>query len=472
MAFVVAGAAAVVAAGVSYVVQRPENQCAVKVPQVDPDTLSPPPAPGQHSNIDPLVELPIRYAKKGTASKVLPTIPEAFRSVATGPNKDFPAFKLDDGQNPIVAWPTVISWAQYYQETRRFAKALIQVGIKRADGVAIIGFNHPCWFQAHMATLLVGGLSAGTYPTNSPDACKYVANDSRSIVAVCDTMANAQKYISKKAEMPQLKRVIVYLDSVPTEHEEAKSGYLVSYNDFVKLGEKVTDEDLDKVTATIKPSTPCSLIYTSGTTGDPKGVLLTNDACLYTCFTGLKGVNVPRDVDHHRSISYLPPSHIAAQLLDIYMPVYYMSEGVRWTVYLARPDVMKGSLAVTLKAVKPTLFFGVPRVWEKFCEGIKAKAKEAPATGLKKRLIDWAKEVGLSNSLARQLGGNGVLCRGTHIAEKLIFSKVKAALGLDECMRFYTGAAPTQRTTMEFLASIGIDLCEVFGMSEINVGWS
>lgn len=141
----------------------------------------------------------------------------------------------------------------------------------------------------------------------------------------------------------------------------------------------------------------------------PKAVVITNDNAMFTCFTALMGVDVPRDVDEHRSVSYLPPSHVAAQLLDIYMPLFYMSEGIRWTVFFARPDVMKGSLKTTLLGVRPTLFFGVPRVWEKFCEGIKAIAKSNPATGAKKKLIDWAKDVGLSNSNARQLGGDGVM---------------------------------------------------------------
>ena len=460
------GAVAAVALGAAYVAQRPADQPPKVIAAAHPDTISPKPATGQHSAIDSTAALPIRYAKSGPASRRFPTMPEALAQIAAGPHAGAAAFKFEARPYPAdrAGDFTTVTYRQYNEHVRRFAKALLSLRFKNGDGVAICGFNDPAWIYAHMGCIAAGGLSAGTYPTNSAELCAFVAADSNSVVAVCDTMANAAKYIAMRAQLPKLRHVVVYTDSVPAAHADAQSGFLLSYDAFVAKGNAVSDEDLAQRMATYTSANTCALIYTSGTTGNPKGVMMTHDNNFFTACAGLMGVEAPRVA--HSTISYLPMSHIAGQLLDVTMPLFFSFEGLPWTVHFARPDVMKGSLPLTLKAVQPTLFFGVPRVWEKFVEGIKAKARAAPATGVKKALVDWAKSVGTANSVALQIGHDGVLCRGTALADKLVFSKVREALGLTRCSRFYTGAAPTTRETFEFLAMLGINLCEVFGMSE------
>ena len=135
-------------------------------------------------------------------------------------------------------------------------------------------------------------------------------------------------------------------------------------------------------------------------------------------------------------------------------------------MWFARPDALKGSLSITLKAVRPTHFIGVPRVWEKFAEAIKTKAKASPATGLRRHLIDFAKRVGKETNEARQVGADGAVPRGYGVASALVYSKVRAALGLDRCTICFTGSAPIQTETLSFFASLGIDIYEMYGMSE------
>ena len=112
------------------------------------------------------------------------------------------------------------------------------------------------------------------------------------------------------------------------------------------------------------------------------------------------------------------------------------------------------------------MFFGVPRVWEKFAEKIKAKAKATPATGVKKMLVDWAKNVGLQTWENGQINGNHEYPSGYSIAKKLVFDKVRDALGFGRLAAAYTGAAPVQAQTLEFFAALGIGIYEVYGMSE------
>jgi len=313
-----------------------------------------------------------------------------------------------------------------------------------------------------MGSNIAGGMSAGTYTTNNPDLCAFVANDSNSLVVVVDTMANASKYISKRAELKKVRHVIVYMEDVP--ESIGSDGYVLSFRHFLQKGQDIADAVVDARLESVRPESCASLIYTSGTTGNPKGVMVSHDSLLFSANAGMFSMEVPEQ--RHHSLSYLPLSHIAAQMLDIVAPIFYTGRGSCWTLYFARPVVMKGSLPISLQGVQPTLFFGVPRVWEKFVEGIRNKAKASPATGLKKRLVDWAKGVGTDNCRECQIDGSGVQRRGTHMAERLVFAKVRQALGLTRCTSFFTGAAPIARETLEFLASLGIYINEVYGMSE------
>ena len=170
-----------------------------------------------------------------------------------------------------------------------------------------------------------------------------------------------------------------------------------------------------------------------------------------------------------RFVAYLPLSHAAGQLLDIYFPMtlrswYPNCPGV--IVYFARPDALKGTLGITLKAAKPTIFFGVPRVWEKISENIMKAAKKNPPTGLMLKLVTWAKSVGAEYYKNSQCGSSRLYPFGYHFAKKLVFSKVRAKLGFDELQMAYTGAAPVQPQTLEFFSSLGINIYEAYGMSE------
>nr|XP_014345329.1 PREDICTED: long-chain-fatty-acid--CoA ligase ACSBG2-like [Latimeria chalumnae] len=156
-------------------------------------------------------------------------------------------------------------------------------------------------------------------------------------------------------------------------------------------------------------------------------------------------------------VSYLPLSHIAAQMLDVWTPIQYSN-----TTYFADPDALKGSLVVTLQEVRPTVFLGVPRVWEKMQE--KMKAVSAKASVVKRKVASWAKGVGLQANY-NIMNGSSSMPWGYTLANNLVFKKVQQGLGLDRCS-CYTGAAPITKDTLEFFLSLNIPLYELYGMSE------
>jgi long-chain-fatty-acid--CoA ligase ACSBG len=155
----------------------------------------------------------------------------------------------------------------------------------------------------------------------------------------------------------------------------------------------------------------------------------------------------------------LPLSHIAGQLIDIHAPMYLGA-----CTYFAQPDALKGSLTQTLKDVRPTIFFGVPRVWEKIEEKMKSLGRET--TGVKKMLSTWAKNCGAEHCARLQYGGDRGAPFGYGCANSLVLSKIKEALGLDQCKYCYSAAAPITVETVEYFASLDIPIYEVFGQSE------
>lgn len=162
-----------------------------------------------------------------------------------------------------------------------------------------------------------------------------------------------------------------------------------------------------------------------------------------------------------RFVSYLPLSHIAAQIIDLFCPLYLGA-----TVYFAQPDALKGTLSITLNEVKPTFFFGVPRVWEKIQEKISTVLRDEKSS-FKKSLIEWARKKA-SERITSGFYGNESNGLGYVIAKSLVLNKIKTTLGLSECKHFYSGAAPTTKDTINFFITLGLPLCEVFGMSEIT----
>jgi long-chain-fatty-acid--CoA ligase ACSBG len=425
---------------------------------------SPPPAAGLQSTVSPSTALPIRLAQSGIAAITYDTFPASVKKAASmhgnkvAIRQEKPGYPKDkEGE-----WRQ-FTYTQYYQEATQLAKAFVHLGLEPWEGVAICGFNAPEWHFSFLASTMIQALPAGTYTTNSAEACAYIVTDSKCKVVMVDTIAQAKKYVEKRGEMPTLQKVVVWGEAVPAEL--GADEFVVAYATFIATGAQVADSAVEARLAKVKVDECATLIYTSGTTGNPKAVMQSHDSIFFSAECASERANMDTVPEWH-VMSYLPMSHIAAQMVDLFMPLVGTLRNRPGTVHFARPDALKGSLPISLKAIRPTFFFGVPRVWEKLVEGIKAKGKAAPATGLKKKIIDFSKNSGLETCRNKQLGGTGHVPRGLGFANAMVHSKAKAALGLDRCSYFLTGAAPIQLDTLEFLASLGIDVMEVYGMSE------
>ncbi|KAM6944713.1 long-chain-fatty-acid--CoA ligase ACSBG2-like isoform 1-T2 [Lycodopsis pacificus] len=360
------------------------------------------------------------------------------------------------GDHPALAskkegqWVT-LTWRQYYEQCRAAAKSFLKLGLERYHGVGILGFNSPEWFISDIGCILAGGLATGIYTTNSPEACQYVAASSEANILVVENQKQLDKILQVKDHLPHLKAIVQYKGEL-----QQKAPFLYTWAEFMKLGEDVPEEQLNAVIDSLRPNECCTLIFTSGTTGNPKGCMLSHDNLTWTVQRAASMVNLKHTEE--RMVSYLPLSHSAGQLVDIWASIL-----CAMTIYFAEPDALKGSLVNTLKEVRPTCFVGVPRVWEKMQE--KMKAVGAKASPMKRRVAGWAKSIGLRYNYSVMNGENQVPW-GFMLANNLVFKKVRDSLGLDRCKLCFTGAAPITKDTVEFFMSLNIPLLELYGMSE------
>eukprot|EP00656_Telonema_subtile_P005522 TRINITY_DN1250_c0_g4_i1.p1 TRINITY_DN1250_c0_g4~~TRINITY_DN1250_c0_g4_i1.p1 ORF type:complete len:725 (+),score=206.63 TRINITY_DN1250_c0_g4_i1:272-2446(+) len=373
----------------------------------------------------------------------------------------------------ISTWKET-NYQEYYQETLKAGRAFMSLGIEQFDTVAIIGFNSPEWFLANMGAIAAGGKAAGIYTTNGPTACQYIAEHSKSKVVVVEDSKHLAKFLTvlkDPATLPDLTTIIMWTGDVPEEANGCRVN-VVTWPEFIARHEMVEPAALEERIAAQRPGHPCTLIYTSGTTGNPKAVMITHDNCCWTSRVVLDWINltgVPFGESSERIVSYLPLSHIAAQMLDIHMPLALSCHETLpgfATVTFARPDALKGTIKYTLQRTLPTQFFGVPRVWEKFQEAIITIGRTSGNGCLSKIIKDWAKNKGHEAHMFAQ-GKSESLPWGMSIAS-IVFDKVKSALGLTQCKLFYTGAAPISASTLEFFGCLGIHVLELYGMSECS----
>jgi len=341
------------------------------------------------------------------------------------------------------------SWAEYATQVRAAAKALVALGFAPGQTVCILGFNRPEWAILDLGSMAVGGAPAGIYTTCSGPEVAYIVHHAESPVLLVEDVGQWEKIAGRLAELPHLKRVVGMRGCV-ISHPLAQT-----WEEFLASGAHVPDGEVDARVAALKVRDLATLIYTSGTTGPPKGVMLSVENLTWTADAALKLVPVRPG---HCSLSYLPMSHIAEQMFSLHIPIS-AGGAIYFAESLAKvPD--------NLKEVQPHVLFAVPRIWEKFYAGVNAKLKGA--TGLKAKLVTWARGVATRVHALKNEGKEptGWLAFQYGIAQKQVFSKLRDALGLGRAFICVSGAAPVSKDILEFFASLDIPIREVYGQSE------
>lgn len=350
-----------------------------------------------------------------------------------------------------AAWiPT--SWREYAQKVKHFSLGLVSLGLQRRQAVVIIGFNREEWLVADLAAMAAGGVPVGVYTTSSPEQLAYIAGHCEAPIAVVENSSYLDRLDQVRAQLPALKHVIVM-----DQPRHPREGVL-SFAEVLDRGGRGDDADYYARLNACRPEDLATLIYTSGTTGNPKAVMLSHRN---VCWTSVALSSTASVLDQGEvMISYLPLSHIAEQICSIYAPVLNAVE-----VYFAQSFE---KLPENLREVRPTVFIGVPRVWEKF----KAKAEQGIASqpAVRRRLMTWARGVATrwhDAKLARRQTSI-TLDAQYALAQRLVFSKLKTRIGLDRCKIAITSAAPISKDVLDFFASLDLVLREIYGQSEVT----
>ncbi|HKY78124.1 MAG TPA: AMP-binding protein, partial [Acidimicrobiia bacterium] len=341
------------------------------------------------------------------------------------------------------------SWKTYADEVRRAGTALMALGVEAGQPVCILGANRPEWVIFDVGAMAAGAIPAGIYTTSSPQECAYILNHCEAPVILVENEAQWQKIAAVRDELPHLRHVVMMRGGGTVDDP-----MVIGWDEFLGRGAGATG-NLDERLAGLRPDTVSTLIYTSGTTGRPKGVMLTQDNLAWTASQACVLVDAG---ENERVLSYLPLSHIAEQMFTI-----HISAVLGYPVYYAES---LDKLLANLVEVKPTMFFGVPRVWEKFHAGVVEKLGEAH--GAKAKLAEQAMKVG-AHVTKRRAGGLGASLVDEaqyKVFDKLVYSKVKAGLGLGEARMCVSGAAPIATEVLEFFAGLGLPIYEVYGQSE------
>ncbi len=353
-------------------------------------------------------------------------------------------------RNADGTWATS-TWADYWNDVRRVGKGLMALGLQPGDAVALVGANRRDWVVSQHGINAAQGVPAPLYTTLLPDQMAYIIGNAQAKIAICDDQSQLDK-LTKIADAESTLEHIVTMDDLGSSDPR-----VVTLEALKQKGDSIPDADLDARLDAAQMDDTALLIYTSGTTGLPKGAMLTH-----------RGIKLISDAvvevfpflleTKTRAVSYLPLCHAAEQGMTNFAGLTVKSE----TYFCDDLTQIKDYLV----EVHPTFFLAVPRVWEKFEAALRGKLAEA--TGIKAKLASWARQTELDAFREEMRTGRPVQSLSRTLANKLVISKIKEALGLDQLQVALSGAAPISVSTLEFFASIGLPIHEGYGMTETS----
>ncbi len=356
------------------------------------------------------------------------------------------------------------TWAEAWELIELAAHGLLSLGVEVGDRVTIHAEDRPEWVIVDSATVAIRGTTVGLYPTNPAAEVEYTLNDSGAVVHIVED----QEQVDKVFDCDQSKitdlRSLIYLE--PRGFAEFSDERLIFWEAFLEQGRKHREENPGAVAARMAAAQDddiMTFVYTSGTTGPPKGAMLSNANSMYAidmlisvkeAYPDGKSPNTKDQI-----LTYLPLCHVAERIFST------------WTMLAGGPTLNFAesieTVAANLREVQPTLFFAVPRIWERLAAGVQIRSGDA--TWFKKT---W---LGLGMKAANSIGKAKVENGGNHtvgsrilhwIFYPLVFRALQERVGLRHCRRASSGAAPIAPEVLQFFMGIGVEVFELYGMTE------
>ncbi len=345
-----------------------------------------------------------------------------------------------------------MTWRQTGERVKAIAAGLLALGLEREQRVGLLSNTRFEWLLCDLGILCAGGATTTVYPSSTSEDCAFILADSDTKFVFAEDASQIAKLREHKAQMKSLQNVILFDGAVDAQDKD----WVITLADLESKGAAILAKDakaVDTVIDGINGTQLATLIYTSGTTGKPKGVRLLHECWAYTADSMLATQLMSSD-----DVQYL------------WLPMAHSFGKVLMGGWIATGSVMAidgriPKIVENLAVVRPTFMAGVPRIFEKvynkILEGVKA------GSGLKQKIFHWALAVGKEVSKARQAGTEpgGMLALKHKIADKLVFSKIKARFG-GRVRYFVSGSAPLSRDIAEFFHACGILILEGYGLTE------
>lgn len=357
-----------------------------------------------------------------------------------------------------------LSWLDYETQVRTVAAGLMSWGLSAGQSVAVLGENRPEWVIADLGIMMAGGVTAAIYATNAADGVKYVLEHSDSRFVIVENAEQLDKVLEVRKDLPLLERIVVMN---PKGLQGFSDAAVVSWADFLEGGRVWLESPLNAQMLELRltkrqGSDPAIFIYTSGTTGRPKGAVLSHRNLLFTAEAFCAANRV---FESDEVLSFLPLSHITERILSVALAVRY-----GYTVnFVENSD----TVFENLREVRPTLFFAVPRVWEKLMSVVEIRIAKADL--IKKSAYRWAARQGRLRAQAQRDAQQPSVAM--HIAYLGVLRSLKQRLGLDRARLVVSGAAPISQGVLEFFHGMNVPIREGYGQTEgsaagtVHQGW-
>ena len=347
-----------------------------------------------------------------------------------------------------------LTWGQYFQRARHVGLGLRAAGLSDGGHVGVLSENRVEWVLTQLGTGLVGGVTVGVYPTSPTNEIAYVLAHADAEVVICEDQEQSDKVLEARGKLPRLKKIIVMERKGLADTRAHAPELVMGFEELEALGAASQEAAcMDAVLARQRLDDTALIIYTSGSTGKPKGAMISYGNIAAMAPGVIERLGLTPRTSH---LSYLPLCHVAEQMLTAFVPLYLGS----------RVDFGESIRTVQedLREVAPTMFLGVPRIWEKLHSAISIKMHESG--GLRQRLFESGLRAcaPFAHKAAHQRTVRETLCFAFYYG--LIFRALQNFIGLRQARVALTGAAPISPAIVQFFRTLGVPLVEVYGMTE------
>ncbi len=348
------------------------------------------------------------------------------------------------------------SWAQYYERAKHFGLGLKQLGLSEHGHVGVISENRIEWVLTQLGTGLVGGVTVGVYPTSPTSEVSYVVGHADIEIIICEDQEQTDKILEARHELPSLRKIIIIETKGLRNYPEETRSLISTFAEVEQMGAQLGDAQyVEKTLARQQLDDVGLMIYTSGSTGKPKGALISYRNMRGVVYGIVERLRLSEETSH---LSYLPLCHVAEQMCTTFVPIYVGSQvNFGESIRTVQED---------LREVAPSMFLGVPRIWEKMHASISIKAQEGGP--LRQGLFNWAMRTCEKFADKPRSDWSAAEKLKFAVSYLLVLRSLQNFTGLRKTRVALTGAAPIPPEVVRFFRVIGVPLLEVYGLTETS----